>query len=449
MGGRISTGKRPIESRPAIAWTGLGGFSASKWNDFLTHDYFPSVNPYLRWMWTPLGCLGLTAVAAGLCGMILHPQGFVILIGILAVIGFGVAWPWLGLRGVHGSVGFDHKRVREGDQVQLEASITNRLPWSTWGLTVEGIFMTSDPSESPAPVAGLALLRGWRTTHVTSCLVAECRGDYPIHPPRIATGFPFGLHKACRPLSTASRLLVWPRTFPVGPIPETSGRGVEGFAPRDKPGTSGDVIGVRPYRRGDSLRRIHWPQTARHDQLVVCEHHAQSVPRVQVVIDSHESAHVGRGPNGSREWAIRIAASFLEDWIGQGAEVELILQSRVIAPREGSIPARRARFLDALARFDAHDLLTLPDILDLPACRQLREGIRLVVTTDLGVQGITRRGSRGMNELFVVLRAAAFAEDGEQCHASPMLLTPWIWVDDPTRVPQCIRRAWKEVPVDR
>ena len=217
--------------------------STSKWGDLLTHDYFPGVNPYIRWMWTPLGTLGLTAVAAGLCGMILHPRGFVILVGILSVIGLGVVWPWLGLRGLHGTLSFDRDRVREGEAVGLKATLSNWLPWGTCGLTLEGDFLTKSPAEDQPFVAGLAVFRGWRTTEVTSSVTPGCRGEYPTRPPRIASGFPFGLLKASRTLSSSSKILVWPQTFPVGPIPETTGQGVEGFAPRDRSGTSGDVIG--------------------------------------------------------------------------------------------------------------------------------------------------------------------------------------------------------------
>jgi hypothetical protein len=37
--------------------------------------------------------LALAAVAAGLCGLVLHPRGFLVLAAILAVIGLGIAWP--------------------------------------------------------------------------------------------------------------------------------------------------------------------------------------------------------------------------------------------------------------------------------------------------------------------------------------------------------------------
>ncbi|AGA26468.1 DUF58 domain-containing protein [Singulisphaera acidiphila] len=421
----------------------------SKWNDLLTHDYFPSVNPYIRWMWTPLGTLGLSAVAAGLCGMILHPRGFVILVGILSVIGLGVAWPWLGLRGLHGTLNFDRDRAREGEAVGLKATLGNRLPWGTCGLTLEGAFLTNGPADNQPIIAGLAVFRGWRTTELTLRVTLECRGEYPTRLPRVASGFPFGLVKASRTLSCSSKILVWPQTFPVGPIPETTGQGVDGVAPRDRSGTTGDMIGVRPYRRGDSLRRVHWPQSARHDRLVICELHADSVPRVQVLLDLHDGAHAGSGSKGSREWAIRIAASFLEDWIGQGAEVEFVFQERVVFAREGSTQAKRAQMLDAVARIAPDGSVSLPELLAISACRRFRTGLRVVVTTDLGLRGLTRRPSRGVKDLFVVLRAAAFMEGGRDDERSPLPIAPWIWIDDPARIPERIRRAWKEVPLVR
>ena len=48
--------------------------------EILTRDFLPALAPYIRWLRTPLGSLGLAAVAAGLCGMFLHPQGFVVVL---------------------------------------------------------------------------------------------------------------------------------------------------------------------------------------------------------------------------------------------------------------------------------------------------------------------------------------------------------------------------------
>ncbi len=412
---------------------------------WLTRDYLPAVNPYIRWIWTPLGSLSLATVASALCGLVLHPQVFLIVFGLLTVLGIGTVCPWLAVRGLAGSLGLEKDRVREGDAVTARLVLRNRMPWSAWGLVIDDGFAqgVGKPQEAGVPVAP-----GFRTTTVTWTVVPGCRGVYPLQTPRVATGFPFGLWDASRHLSVPACLLVWPRTFAVGPIPEAAaGRSAEGLTLRNKPGPAGDVSGVRPYRRGDSLRRIHWAQTARHDRLVICETQSHAVPWVQVVLDTHNDVHAGSGPNGSREWAIRVAASFLEDWIGQGAEVELVCDGLTVTSGRGSVRARRGRVLDALAGIGPNGTRTLSDLLELRDCRQFRGGLRVIVTSDLGLSRLPERAERGLRERFVVLKASAFGDRDEARTVEPLSVSPWIWIDDADRVSRCVRVAWREVAI--
>lgn len=432
---------------PEVAVNSQAKHGLGMLEEIVTHDYFPGVNPLVRWMGTPLGSLGLAAIAAALCGVVLHPQGFAVCFGLLAVIAVGLAWPWLAVRGLSGQLSFDRERTREGVAVEAQLALRNRLPWSAWGLLLKGTRVApTDRGEPDEPGVGLAVAPGWRTTEVRWEFVPECRGVYPVSAPRITTGFPFGLRTASRLLTAPRPLTVWPRTFPVGPIPEVAGgRSSEGFAPRDTPGSSGDILGVRPYRRGDSLRRIHWPQSARHDRLVICEQQSHAVPRVQVVLDADPEAHAGAGPSGSREWSIRVAASFLERWIEQGAEVEAVFGGRVLVPLGNSVATRRVVILDALARIGPDEAGTLAGQLDLPACRSYRGGLRVVVTTDRGLRGLPPRPGRSPRERFVVLKASAFAGRGNPGAVEPLPVIPWIWIDDAGRVPQLVRSSWKEV----
>jgi uncharacterized protein (DUF58 family) len=177
----------------------------------------------------------------------------------------------------------------------------------------------------------------------------------------------------------------------------------------------------------------------------VCELHANGVPSVQVVLDTHAPAHSGSGGDSSLEWAIRIAASFLESWIAQGADVEAVFDGQVISSRDRSIPARRERVLDALAQVEPGGILTLADLLELPACRDFAGGLRVVVTTDTGLSRLPRRRPSAARERFVVLRAASFTDEVEHGETEALAVRPWILVDDPRCVPQRIRQAWKEV----
>jgi uncharacterized protein (DUF58 family) len=411
--------------------------------DILTRDYLARYDPFIRWVRNPLAVLSLAAFASTLCGLYLHPRAFILAAGLVAVLGVGTAWPWVAIRGLSGTLSFGKARAREGEPVAVILALRNRMPWGTWGLAVRGAVLDRDGGA----VDGIEHAAGWATTEARWDLVPDCRGEYPRTAPRVVSAFPFGLREASRPLEAPERLLVWPRTFPVGPIPETAGgRGGAGLSPRDKPGTTGDPLGVRPYRRGDPLRRVHWPQTARQDQLIVCELQADAVPRVQVVLDARPEAHAGEGPDGSLEWAIRIAASFAEAWIGEGAEVEVIAGARALATTTGTVRARQARVLDALARLRPDGSVSLSDVLDGPAWRRFGGGLRVVVATDLGLSlsPATRRGASPFDR-YVVLHAAAFAGGEPREETGPLPVRPWIWIDDASHVPQLLRRRRNEV----
>src|SRR5438552_7147792 len=145
--------------------------------EILTQEFLPSLAPHIRWLRTPLGSLGLAAAAAGLCGMFLHPQGFVVFFGILVVTTLGLVWPWLSVRGLDGSLGFDRSRCREGESVTARLTLRNRTPWGVWGVSVQGGFHDpSGDSRSDIPLAALAFVPGWRTIAEPVEFVPGCRG---------------------------------------------------------------------------------------------------------------------------------------------------------------------------------------------------------------------------------------------------------------------------------
>lgn len=412
----------------------------SEWlRGLATHDCFPELsNRVRRFVYHPLGVLTLAAAASLLCGLFLHSQGFVLCGGVLAVITLGVIWPWLTLRGLAGSVAFDRPRASEGDAVEVRLTLRNRLPWSAWGLAVRG-GLGGGPAEA---VAGIATAPRRRTMLCRWEIELPCRGVYPLVAPTLTTGFPFGLWENSRELAVETRLVVWPRTFPVGPIPPVSGdRQVEGNVSRSKVGTSGDVLGVRPYRRGDSPRRIHWGQSARHDRLIVCELQANSRPVIQLVLDADPLVHAGTGPDSSREWAIRVVASFARGWLEDGAQVGLAWGGHDIPPASGQ--AQLHRILDALAGLPSGCGRPLAEVLSCPKCRGFRDGLQVIVTTDRAHAHQGCCVCEAEDQRWVVLKAGAFGECGgpDPCGACP---APWLLIESAEAVPALLRGGWRE-----
>ena len=404
-----------------------------------TYDVFPEFSATVRrFVYHPLGVLSLAATASLLCGLFLHSQGFVLCGGVLTVIALGVIWPWLSLRGVSGTIGFDRSRASEGDTIEVRLTLRNRLPWAAWGIGVRDGF----GGESTEVVAGIASAPRRRTALCRWAFTPLCRGVCPVAVPRLATGFPFGLWENYRTLTVETPMIVWPRTFPVGPIPPVSGdRQVEGNVSRSKVGTNGDVLGVRPYRRGDSPRRIHWRQSARHDRLIVCELQANSRPIIQIVLDADPRVHAGTGPDSSREWTIRIVASFAKGWLEDGAQVGLAWGGHEIPLASGQAQSRK--ILDALAGLPSECDKPLAEVLACPRCRGFRDGLQVIVTTDRARAHQGCGACEAEDQRWVVLKAGAFGEDATPagCGECP---SPWLLIESAETVPALLRRGWRE-----
>ncbi|MGE3819494.1 MAG: DUF58 domain-containing protein, partial [Isosphaeraceae bacterium] len=155
-------------------------------------------------------------------------------------------------------------------------------------------------------------------------------------------------------------------------------------------------------------------------------------------------------PEGSLEWAIRVAASLLDDWIGQGADAGLVVGDRAIAAKGGTVSSRRATILDAIARLDPAGAPPLSEVLCGPVCRRFGRGLRVVVCTDRARVGPPDRAVAWAAR-FAVLAASAFDEGGtfEAAFNPNWPIRPWIAIDDPRRVPEQVRGRGKEVGVVR
>ncbi len=290
-------------------------------NEWLNTDICPVANPYVDWLKKPLGILIVAASASLLCGLFVAPQGLVIAATISATIALGMAWPWIGLRGLSCELQFSKRRGIEGQESPVEVVIKNRWPFPVWGLAIEDGFFLPQTGEDGIAIA-LSGIRGWSKTKFRWSFQPDCRGIYPSKTVKLATEFPFGVWKARRDIDTTENLIVWPKTIPLEPAVLTDGANRSLLRPSDKrTGNEGDRIGVRAYREGDSLRFVHWAQTAKCGRLIVSERQGPAQSSAMIAIDSDPNVAHGTGSNSSFETAIRIAASLCEQLSRQNVNV--------------------------------------------------------------------------------------------------------------------------------
>ena len=310
----------------------------------LTYDFCPWANRFVYWMKQPIAALSLAMAAALAFAIFVRPVALVAFLAIFIVVALGYLWPWVAVRGLSASLRFVEPRVVEGEPAHAVVRITNAWPWPVWGLSIDTTL------GGPTSVA-LARVPGWTTAEFGWDFRPPVRGDHPRSPPRLVSGFPFGLWLASRPVVVERRLLVWPRTVALDTLLDAAEtRPADDLGTAVRVGESGDITGTRPFRSGDSLRRVHWPQTARTGSLVVCEREAPVLSAVRVVFDPEPWLHEGSGADSTLEWSIRIAASLCAAYQRQHAAVECRFGHDVLELGQGDVGLRR--FFDALARFE-------------------------------------------------------------------------------------------------
>lgn len=195
-----------------------------------------------------------------------------------------------------------------------------------------------------------------RTARDVSYVVrSDVRGRYLVGPLVLRVADPFGLCSLERAFAQRDPLTVTPRVEPL-PAVTLSGdwTGHGDSRARSVAAAGDDDVAVRDYRRGDELRRVHWPSTARHGMLMVRREEQPWESRCSVLLDTRPHGHRGRGRDTSFETGVSAAASAGIHLGRRGFAVRLLGGAGLdvaAAPHEPGTPAGDAEglLLDALA----------------------------------------------------------------------------------------------------
>jgi uncharacterized protein (DUF58 family) len=195
-------------------------------------------------------------------------------------------------------------RVHAGSPSRVELQVRNA------GRRRTPLLVLRDPvGPGRAATVVLAPLPAGGTARAAYRLPTERRGILRIGPLTVAVGDPFGLAAVSTPAAPVAELTVWPAVEPLRPLPHTQGDDPHGGAdhPNALSSTGDDFHALRPYVVGDDLRRVHWPSTARRDELVVRQDELPWQGRATVLLDDRRGSHTPE----TFERAVSAAASIV------------------------------------------------------------------------------------------------------------------------------------------
>jgi uncharacterized protein (DUF58 family) len=154
------------------------------------------------------------------------------------------------------------------------------------------------------------------------------RGRHRFEPVRLSIADPFGLAEARLTVDEQQALVVYPRLVELERLFFDGGAGPEhGRQLLLRRPVGFDLHSVRDYQPGDSLRRVHWPSTARRGELMVKELEDSPRDEVAVLLDGDPSAVVGSPPDSTFDVAVRVAGSILLAQVRRGRRCVLLLNT--------------------------------------------------------------------------------------------------------------------------
>lgn len=256
----------------------------------------------------------------------------------------------------------------------------------------------------------IAPLQPGETVRAAYRLPTAERGIFPLGPLTIGLTDPFGLATQAREAAPGATLVVYPRIDVVYPLAQARGADPTGSTGHPSLAYGGeDFYALRPYQTGDDLRRVHWPSSARSEELMIRQDEVPWQGRISVLADLRSPQH----SPASLELALSAVASILHAGFVAGRQIRLVT-SDGLDTGFGSGHAHLTTVLGRLAAARAGPGGTLAAGLAALDRGGTTGGVAVVTTesaTDQDLAGTRRLSARFGSVAIVVIERSAWDPD--------------------------------------
>jgi uncharacterized protein (DUF58 family) len=205
-----------------------------------------------------------------------------------------------------------------------------RSPAAVWVEHAAPPLFSSDPASMPSfPGFSSATLDQPVARALNYRLDTRFRGAHRVGPFEVTLSDPFGCAARRVVVGGTDTVLITPAVYELSRIDLrlSSGDGAEQISRRLVGAGEQDVI-ARKYLPGDSIRRVHWPATAKHGELMVRQDDQRNDQDAVVMLDASSfsggSPATGALPDPAFEWAVSAVGSIAVHLMNEGFGVRLV-----------------------------------------------------------------------------------------------------------------------------
>lgn len=207
--------------------------------------------------------------------------------------------------------------VFEGDQAVVEARIINEGRRRVLNPTFE-----DEVSGLGSATFHASTIRAKESVVATYQIVCRPRGVYTVGPAQLLLHDPLRFARRRSTVGASDRLVVYPEIEQLEGFPVVRGRDPALHASRPEFSHRGgeDFFTIREYRTGDDLRRVHWPTSAKRDQLMIRQLETPWQSQALILLDTRAKAYASPA---AFEKAVKGAASVMSHLYGSGFEATI------------------------------------------------------------------------------------------------------------------------------
>lgn len=245
---------------------------------------------------------------------------------LLSTISVSLLWVAMGYFGVQLSlVRRATGKVEEDDTLEIEAVVRNKSFFPVFNFVLQDNLSCAPTGERERRFI-LDYIPPRSTAVLQYRSLCPQRGRYELGPFHIYIFDPWGLFFLKRVFLLYSELYVYPRTFNIPKFPPLT-KGTAPWFGIETSRVSGDeheFYGIREYKPGDPIKRIHWLSSARKNKLIVKQFQHQVFFRATIIFNLNKERNYGEGRETVAEYIIKIAASVAKYLIERNVSVEII-----------------------------------------------------------------------------------------------------------------------------
>jgi uncharacterized protein (DUF58 family) len=255
------------------------------------------------------------------------------------------------LHGIRIERSLSRDEISEGEALSIKLDVQNTRSTSLAQIaaTEDCPLADSESDDHLLPIF-VPFLKGRGEASLSYEVTVYKRGLHTFPPVETRSSAPFGFFRAKRMIEVPTRALVYPEVRPLRRL-ELLDRQPLAQQTRQRAGLGSEVMGVRPFRTGDSPRHVHWRSTARTGQLISKEFADDAHPGLTIVLDLLERPNsFSKSKHTPFEWGIKAAASIGEYAQRRGYSLHVLADSDVLPPPPGALSW--SAFVQYLARIE-------------------------------------------------------------------------------------------------